>query len=120
MDTEELASIDGGLRRAKCFIMLCHAQGRFLARISGKTKGNVLLRKKQYAVSMDEMKKLSIARNCIMGKVHNARWVLERAVRDHSMQIDVPEVKAASDTLKRTLKEINKCEDIDRLRGIRG
>ena len=55
-----------------------------------------------------------------MGKVHNARWVLERAVRDHSMQIDVPEVKAESDTLKRTLKEINKCEDIDRLRGLEG
>ena len=103
-------------------VSLCYVtpQGRFLARISGKTKGNVLLRKKQYAVSMDEMKKLSIARNCIMGKVHNARWVLERAVRDHSMQIDVPEVKAASDTLKRTLKEINKCEDIDRLRGLEG
>ena len=63
-------------------VSLCYVtpQGRFLARISGKTKGNVLLRKKQYAVSMDEMKKLSIARNCIMGKVHNARWVLERAV----------------------------------------
>ena len=78
-------------------VSLCYVtpQGRFLARISGKTKGNVLLRKKQYAVSMDEMKKLSIARNCIMGK-------------------------AASDTLKRTLKEINKCEDIDRLRGLEG
>lgn len=103
-------------------VSLCYVtpQGRFLARVSGKTKGNVLLRKKQYAVSMDEMKKLPIARNCIMGKVHNARWVLERAVRDHSMQIDVPEVKAESDTLKRTLKEINKCEDIDRLRGLEG
>ena len=44
----------------------------------------------------------------------------KRAVRDHSMQIDVPEVKAESDTLKRTLKEINKCEDIDRLRGLEG
>lgn len=103
-------------------VSLCYVtpQGRFLARVSGKTKGNVLLRKKQYAVSMDTPQKLPIARNCIMGKVYNARWVLERAVRDHSMQIDVSEVKAASDTLKRTLEEINKCEDIDRLRGLEG
>ena len=30
------------------------------------------------------------------GKVYNARWVLERAIRDHGMQIDVEGVKKAS------------------------
>ena len=47
-------------------------------------------------------KKLSIQENLYYGeKVHNAKMgFLERAVRDHSMQIDVPEVKAASDTFK--------------------
>ena len=37
----------------------------------------------------DEDKSHEIAKNCIMGKVYNARWVLERAIRDHGMQIDV-------------------------------
>lgn len=103
-------------------VSLCYVtpQGRFLARVSGKTRGNVLLRKKQYAISMDKEERLLIARNCITGKVYNARWVLERSVRDHSMQIDVQKVKSASDTLKHALEEIGKSEDVDRLRGLEG
>ena len=31
----------------------------------------------RYASSQDEQISLDIARNCILGKVHNARWVLE-------------------------------------------
>ncbi len=37
---------------------------------------------------------LEIAKNCILGKIYNARWVLERAVRDHGLQIDEERVKA--------------------------
>lgn len=67
-------------------ISLCYMtpQGKFLARVTGKVKGNVILREQQYASSKNEEQSLEIARNCILGKVHNARWVLERATRDHS------------------------------------
>ena len=83
-------------------ISLCYLtpNGRFLARITGKVKGNVVLRKKQNAISMNDSESLEVAKNCIIGKVHNARWVLERATRDHSMQIDVERVKKASIMLK--------------------
>ena len=79
-------------------ISLCYLtpQGKFLARVSGRVKGNVILRQHQYASSRDEQVSLDIARNCILGKVYNARWVLERAVRDHELQIDAEQVKAAS------------------------
>ena len=68
-------------------ISLCFMtpQGRFLARIIGKTKGNVLLRRKQHQIASSE-ESLGIAKNCILGKIYNARWVLERATRDHPMQ----------------------------------
>ena len=58
-------------------ISLCFLtpQGKFLARISGKTKGNVLLRQQQYASSREETVSLEIAKNCITGKVFNARWI---------------------------------------------
>ena len=56
----------------------------------------MILREQQYASKSDEKISLEIARNCILGKVYNARWVLERAVRDHSMQIDAERVKNAS------------------------
>ena len=50
-------------------------QGKFLARVTGKVKGNVILREQQYASSKNEEQSLEIARNCILGKVHNARSV---------------------------------------------
>lgn len=62
---------------ALCFLT---AQGKFLARVTGKTKGNIVLREQQYNSCMDSEISLEIAKNCILGKVYNARWVLERAV----------------------------------------
>lgn len=58
-------------------------QGRFLARTVGEERGNVLLRQTQYEVSASEARSCTYARNFILGKVYNARWVLERATRDH-------------------------------------
>lgn len=103
-------------------ISLCYLspQGKFLARVTGKTKGNVLLREQQYFSSKDENVSLAVAKNCIIGKVYNARWVLERAIRDHRMQIDEERVKKASDTLKENLKLIQNAETKEQLRGYEG
>ena len=103
-------------------ISLCYLtpQGKFLARISGRVKGNVILRQQQYASSRDEQVSLDIARNCILGKVYNARWVLERAVRDHELQIDAEKVKAASGFLKQSLEFIQASQSKDQLRGYEG
>lgn len=103
-------------------ISLCYMtpQGKFLARVTGKTKGNVLLREQQYASSKNEEISLSIARNCIIGKVYNARWILERAIRDHSLQMDVDKVKNASDKLRNSLKYIQNCQSKEQLRGYEG
>lgn len=103
-------------------ISLCYLtpQGKFLARVSGRIRGNVILREQQFASKNDEKISLNIAKNCILGKVHNARWVLERAVRDHALQIDTEKVKAASAFLKNSLELIQKCESKDQLRGYEG
>lgn len=103
-------------------ISLCYLtpQGKFLARIYGRTKGNVVLRQQQYDSSRSEQMSLEIAKNCIVGKVYNARWVLERALRDHSMQIDVERVKSASNFLKNSLDYIQDCQSKEQLRGYEG
>ena len=103
-------------------ISLCYLtpQGKFLARVTGKIKGNVILRKQQYASCKDEAIGLEIAKNCITGKVYNARWVLERAIRDHEMQIDAERVKNASLQLKSSLELIQSAESKDQLRGYEG
>lgn len=103
-------------------ISLCYLtpQGKFLARVSGKVKGNVVLRKQQFQSSSESIKCLEIAKNCILGKVYNSRWVLERAIRDHSMQIDVDKVKKASIKLKEFLDYIQNSQSMNQLRGYEG
>ena len=103
-------------------ISLCYMtpQGKFLAKVTGKVKGNVVLRKQQYASTQDEGQSLEVAKNCILGKVYNARWVLERAIRDHSLQIDVERVKSASEYLKKSLKYIQNSQSKEQLRGYEG
>ncbi len=100
-----------------CFLT---PQGRFLARIMGKVRGNVLLRKQQYEASNDKDKALNIAKNCILGKVYNTRWVVERAVRDHKLQVDVERLERASSFLQNSLQNIENCSDMSQLRGYEG
>ena len=59
---------------------------------------------------MDKEKAMDISRNCILAKVYNSRWILERACRDHSLQIDLEKVKEASQKLKNALDDIKVCE----------
>ncbi|MDY5350044.1 MAG: type I-C CRISPR-associated endonuclease Cas1c [Candidatus Ventricola sp.] len=94
--------------------------GRFLARVCGEERGNVLLRKKQYRMSDDEAQSCRIARSMIFGKVYNSRWVLERAIRDHAMRVDAEGLKAASQTLAQSLEPILEQTDLELLRGIEG
>lgn len=94
--------------------------GRFLARVSGGTRGNVLLRRQQYRIADCPSESLQIAENFIVGKIYNSRWVLERATRDHPMSIDYDKVHNASSHLKASLSAINDCSDFATLRGIEG
>lgn len=94
--------------------------GSYLARVEGKTRGNVLLRKRQYQVSENEEESLEIAKNFILGKVYNGRWVIERMKRDHAMQVDACRLQKASAELQEGLHKIAECRDIDTLRGYEG
>ena len=94
--------------------------GRFLAEVCGDPRGNVTLRKTQYRISEDNSAGIKIAKNMIIGKVYNSRWVLERATRDHPDRVDVKRLKEASAFLRGTLDKIVKCGDMDELRGLEG
>jgi CRISPR-associated protein Cas1 len=94
--------------------------GRFLARVSGRVKGNLLLRKKHYDLTMNESACVSIASSCLLGKIYNSRVVIERAIRDHSMLVDVSVLQEVSDFLKATLRTIRAAEDLETLRGLEG
>lgn len=100
-----------------CFLT---PNGRFQARVSGKVRGNVLLRKKQYAVSEKDPESVPIAASFLIGKISNCRKVLERAIRDHAMLVDVEALTAVSSSLKVFLGQIGACQTIGDLMGFEG
>ncbi|MBR1931478.1 MAG: CRISPR-associated endonuclease Cas1, partial [Lachnospiraceae bacterium] len=94
--------------------------GRFLARVVGPECGNVIVRKTHYQYAEDVDISLQIAKNFIIGKLYNSRWVIERATRDHALQLDVVRLKKASAGIQETLKAVSGAENIDSLRGLEG
>lgn len=94
--------------------------GRFLARVIGQSRGNVTLRKTQYRISDSEPDSARIARNIIIGKIYNQKWLLERMTRDYPMRVDVEQFKSVSRQLTDILGEVRRCDNLDSLRGWEG
>lgn len=100
-----------------CF---CTPRGRFLARTSGISRGNVLLRRHQYRSADDPMESCRIARAMIFGKVYNARWSMERTRRDHRLRIEEAVFENACAIHKELLPQLLEVSDLDSLRGLEG
>jgi len=103
-------------------ISLCFMSnsGKFLAQVVGETRGNVTLRKEQYRLSNDETASAAIAKNMILGKIFNGRWILERATRDHPDRIDIDKVKKASQFMRDMLIPLSDCNNLEQIRGLEG
>ena len=95
-------------------------RGAFLARAVGTEYGNVLLRKEQYRISDNAGRSVAYAKNMIIGKVFNSRWIIERILRDHAMRVDAQKLKHISNALYETLPKIDQISDLDELRGLEG
>lgn len=100
-----------------CFLT---PHGRFLGRVTGVVKGNVLLRKKQYLVSENRAESIPIAASFLIGKISNSRTVIERTIRDHALLVDVDRLTAVSRSLKEIMVAIRECKTIDDLMGFEG
>lgn len=94
--------------------------GRYYCSIFDEADRNILLRKEQFEISEDEERALPIARNMIIGKIFNARWVMERAIRDHGLRINIDLVSQASAELAQSIKSARNANSLDKLRGIEG
>lgn len=92
--------------------------GKFLARITGETKGNVLVRKKQFEIF--DADRLSLVQNTVATKLCNTQYVLKRSLRDYPQ---INEDNAISDLinyLKDSAKYVYDLEDVEVIRGIEG
>ena len=94
--------------------------GRFRARLTGGTLGNVLLRRAQHEALNDPDHTLAMAQQCVAGKVQNARSLLLRAARDTTNGADETELRAAAQQVGALLGAIRQSADLDALRGLEG
>ena len=91
--------------------------GRFIGRLQGQARGNVLLRKAQYRLADDETFSTAVARICIAGKIHNYRSILRRFERDYGRHEAVEAAVLEMDNAKRlVMKSSNKAA----IRGLEG
>ncbi|MEN1760935.1 MULTISPECIES: type I-C CRISPR-associated endonuclease Cas1c [Anoxynatronum] len=93
---------------------------RLLARVTPAGKGNVLLRKRQYEMHDSEDDSVAISKSVIVGKLTNARAVLNRFTRDYKSDPGVPSVESTANHLKLLMPKVLNATSLDELRGIEG
>lgn len=98
----------------------CSPRGRFLARVTGESNGNVLLRRTQYRMADDPAESCRVACTMTFGKLFNSRWSIERTCRDHKLRVDEPKLKAVSGRLKELLIPVADESSMESLRGLEG
>jgi len=94
--------------------------GRFLARIHGRTTGNVLLRREQYRRAEDGPRCAELARGIVVAKIANCRSVLGRAMRDHPELHGAERIQDARRRMAQLLCLAQRESDLDSLRGLEG
>lgn len=110
----------GACAKRDVALSFCTPRGRFLARTTGITNGNVLLRRAQYRVADDAAQSCQIAKYMILGKLYNSRWSIERTKRDHKLRIDENKFQNASNIIKNLLPQVLEEISLDSLRGLEG
>lgn len=91
--------------------------GRFISRIQGQVRGNVLLRKAQYTLADDKDVATEIARICIAGKIQNYRNILRRYERDYG---EVEEIENVVHAMDRAKGEVLRATSTEQIRGLEG
>ncbi len=113
-------SLIGKCHEKNIDLVFCKPSGYFLSRPSGRTSGNVLLRREQYRIADSDERRNNVSKNFILGKVMNEKHVLDRVKRDHADRVDIDEFQDSSSLLKGMLSNIVNAVDNDSLRGIEG
>ncbi len=94
--------------------------GRFLAKATGRTSGNVHLRREQYRRTDNTEQTTDIARNIVIAKVTNCGGVLSRGLRDHGEKIDSETVQNAVGRLKDIRRRLGQAANTEHVRGLEG
>jgi len=91
--------------------------GKYIGRLQGGIRGNILLRKRQYQLSDDKTYSLHLSKLFVAGKIQNYRNILKRFIRDHG---DNSYIEKAATSLEYNKINALKATDENQLRGIEG
>lgn len=94
--------------------------GRFKARVTGETKGNVHLRRTQYRWSDQEEQSLLLAKRFLLAKIGNAKVSLQRTLREYPERINTEKVRSVISLLDNQLRKVDRSFSLDELRGVEG
>lgn len=101
-------------------IVFLDRNGRFKARTTGPTSGNVLLRRDQHLALAHANTTLTLARGFVAGKIQNTRQIVLRAAREASEDEPGRRLREASEALAECLRRLEVSGDLDGVRGCEG
>jgi len=94
--------------------------GRFMARLQGPVRGNVLLRRQQYWIADAPAASSGIARAMVLAKVANSRTVLMRALRERPDGDGAEALDGVATELCRLLNSLEVGREVASIRGFEG
>jgi CRISPR-associated protein, Cas1 family len=96
------------------------SQGKFIARVNGRTSGNVLLRRKQYKLADDREACLRFSKLFVASKIHNSRTVLQRTLREHKEDLAESPLSFVISKMNNMIQRVKISDTLDSVRGIEG
>ncbi len=93
-------------------------QGQFLARVQGKAKGNIFLRKAQF----EKFAKpdILLPQNTVASKFSNTRYLIKRSMKDNPQLDSDGELSKCINYLENGINRVYETDDIETLMGIEG
>ncbi|WP_019679810.1 CRISPR-associated endonuclease Cas1 [Ruminococcus flavefaciens] len=93
-------------------------QGHFLARVQGKTKGNIFLRKAQF----EQFAKpdILLAQNTVAAKISNTRYLIKRSFKDNPAINADGELSRCIEYLESGMEHVYELNDTETLMGLEG
>lgn len=92
--------------------------GKFLARVQSKTKGNIFLRKAQFEKFAEPP--VILAQNTVAAKLSNTRYLIKRSMRDNPQLDSDGELSRCIKCLEDGIDHVYELEDRDVIMGVEG
>jgi CRISPR-associated protein Cas1 len=93
-------------------------QGHFLARVQGKTKGNIFLRKAQF--ERFARPDILLSRNTVASKLSNTRYLIKRSMKDNPKLDADGELSRCIEYLESGMEHVYDLNDTETIMGLEG